>query len=190
VNLGKNHPQYQRMESEVAALKQRLEEETRHVASSYSTASNVGQSKESELKAAIEAQKQKLLTLRSRRDELEVLQRDVDAATRSYEAIANRFNQTTLESQSNRTNVSWLTPALPPREPSFPKPPRVMLLISIAIGIAVAVGAAYVAEVFDRRIRSADDLAEMLQLPVLGVIDGVKTRGRLSFPGAARRRLR
>ena len=35
LNLGVNHPQYLRMQSEVAALKQKLETETRHVTSSF-----------------------------------------------------------------------------------------------------------------------------------------------------------
>ena len=51
-----------------------------------------------------------------------------------------------------------------------------MLGISLFLGIVLGVGAALGLEMLDRRIRSADDLAEMLQLPVLSVIQG---RGRI-----------
>jgi len=181
-NLGKNHPQYQRAEAEIATLKQKLEIETRHITSGFSTSRGVGKEKESELKAAIEAQKRKLLELKHSRDEVAVLMRDVDAAQKAYEAVSQRFNQTSLESQSTQTNVSVLTPAAEPTEPSSPK---VILntLIAVFLGTMLGIGAALALEMFDQRIRSADGLGEMLQLPILGVITKQK-RGapkRLAF---------
>ena len=182
-NLGRNHPQYQRAESEIATLKKKLETETRHITSGFSTSRGVGKEKEAELKAAIEAQKKKLLELKSQRDQLAVLMRDVDAANKAYEAVSLRFNQTSLESQSTQTNVSVLTPAAEPTEPSSPKLILNMML-SVFIGTLLGVGAALVLEMFNQRIRSADDLAEMLQLPILGVLKKQQPRGaprRLAF---------
>jgi len=181
-NLGRNHPQYQRAESEIATLKRKLEVETRHITSGFSTSRAVGRDKEAELKAAIEAQKKKLLELKHHRDEVAVLMRDVDAAHKAYEAVSQRFNQTSLESQSTQTNVSVLTPAAEPTEPSFPKP-LLNTLVSVFVGTLLGVGAALVLEMFDQRIRSVDDLGGMLQLPILGVIEKQQRRGpiRLAF---------
>ena len=178
VNLGTRHPQYLRMESELADLKKSLEEETRHVAKGFSSSRAVGKDKEKELRAAIALQKKKVLRLKSERDELAVLQRDVDAAQSAYDAVTKRFNQASLESQATRANISVLNPATTPLEPVFPKPFRTMVLLALSLGIGLGVGAAYVLEYFDRRIRSADDLAEMLQLPVLGVIPGKRSGAR------------
>ena len=111
LNLGKNHPQYQRMESEIAALKQQVDAEIRHITRSFATTRTVGKDTETELKAAIEVQKKKVLELRSVRDQLAVLQRDVDAAQNAYDAVTKRLNQATLESQVTQANVSVLTPA-------------------------------------------------------------------------------
>lgn len=168
-NLGKNHPQYQRMESELAELKKKLEVETLHITSGFSTSRAVGKGKESDLRAAIEAQKKKLLEIKSQRDELAVLMRDVEAAQKAFEAVSQRFNQTSLESQSTQTNVAVLTPASEPIEPSFPKL-LLNTLVSIFLGTLLGVGAAFMLEMLDQRIRSAGDLAEMLQLSLLGVI--------------------
>ncbi len=168
-NLGKNHPQYQRMESELAELKKKLEVETLHITSGFSTSRAVGKEKESDLRAAIEAQKKKLLEIKSQRDELAVLMRDVEAAQKAFEAVSQRFNQTSLESQSTQTNVAVLTAASEPIEPSFPKL-LLNTLVSIFLGTLLGVGAAFMLEMLDQRIRSAGDLAEMLQLSLLGVI--------------------
>ncbi len=145
-NVGRNHPQYQRQEAEIASLKQKLEVETRQIISGFSTSSAVGKDKEAELRSAIEAQKQKLLLLKRERDELAVLMRDVDAAQKAYELVTQRFNQTSLESQSTQTNVSVLTPATEPIEPSFPKL-LLNIAISIFLGILLGVGAAVLAVV-------------------------------------------
>ncbi len=61
LNLGKNHPQYLRMQTEVAELKKQLANEMARVTNSFSATSTVGGSRESVLRAAIEAQKKKLL---------------------------------------------------------------------------------------------------------------------------------
>ena len=181
LNLGNNHPQYLRMQSEVSALKQKLEAETRRVTSGFSASRIVGKDKESELRAAIAAQKRKLLEIRSERDQLAVLQRDADAAKNAYDAVTKRYTETDLASQATQANVSVLTPALVPFEPSFPKPLGKTMLMAIGLGIVLGVGAAFLLEMLDRRIRSSSDLTEMLPLPVLGVIVRPKRRRRLAF---------
>jgi len=179
-NLGKAHPQYQRMEAELGALKQQLEVATRTVASGFAASGSVGKSREAALQAAIAAQKQKILQLRSERDQLAVLQRDVDAAQAAYDGVTKRFNQTNLESQLTQTNVSVLNPAVEPTEPSSPNFKKNMA-ISVLLGLLLGGGAAFLLELLDRRVRSADDLADMLQLPVLAVIERPRRPGRLLF---------
>jgi chain length determinant protein EpsF len=180
LNLGKNHPQYQRMESEITALKQQVDAETRHITRSFATSTTVGKDTEAELRAAIEAQKKKVLELRSVRDQLAVLQRDVDAAQGSYDAVNRRLNQTTLESQITQANVSVLTPASEPIEPLTSKLFR-NPWITIILGALVGIGVVFMLEVLDKRVRSVHDLTEMLQVPVLGVIENSRRRGRLSL---------
>ena len=179
LNLGNNHPQYLRMQSEVAALKQKLAAETDRVTSGFSVTRTVGTGKEVELNAAIAAQKKKLLQLKTQRDELAVLQRDVDAAKNAYDTVSKRFTETTLASQVTQANVSVLSPAIVPLVPSSPKTLDKALGIGIALGLLLGVVVAFGLEMVDRRIRSIDDLAAVLQLPVLGVIMRARPPGRV-----------
>src|SRR5882762_263685 len=179
-NLGRNHPQYRSMESELAELKARLEAETRHVARSVSAAGAVGSDKENELKAAIEAQRKTLLELRADRDQLAVLQRDVDAAKNAYAEVERRYTQTSLESQATQTNVFVLRPAVEPTEPSSPKVFR-DTLGAVLLGAMLGFGAAYFLETRDRRVLCVDDVAQMLQAPVLGVVQCGNRSGLARF---------
>lgn len=168
-NLGKNHPQYRRADAELVSLKSQLAAETRLIASGFGTAALASKEKQAELAAAVAAQKTKVLAIRQARDELAGLQRDLEVAQRAYEGVSQRLMQSKLESQVVQTNISILAPAHAPTEPSFPN----LLLNTIAaifLGTFGALGAAFTLELIDRRVRSAQDVAEMLQLPVLGAV--------------------
>lgn len=180
-NFGTKHPQYIRMEAELAEMKDRLEKETRLVTTGMSSQGSVVRSRETELQTAIDAQKKKLLALKAGRDELAVLVRDVETARRAYEAVNNRLAQTSLESQATQSNITVLTPAIEPLEPSFPKPLQISLLFAAVVGLVLGGVSAFALEMLDHRIRSTNDLAEMLQLPVLGVIQKARTPRRIGF---------
>ena len=133
-----------------------------------------------ELTVAIEAQKKKLIELKAVRDQLAVLQRDVDFAQSAYDGVSKRYNQTSLESQITQTNLSILSPATAPLLPTSPNIPKV-LLGSLLAGILLGAGTAYGLEMLNRRIRCVEDLADMLQLPVLAVIEQPKQPKKLLF---------
>jgi len=183
INLGKNHPQTQRTEAELATLKAQLETETRKITTSIDTTYQVGKQREGQLQAALAAQKTRVLTLNKQRDELNVLRRDVETAQRSFELISQRSSQSNVESQNSQTNLALLNAAAAPTEPSRP---RVLLnvLVSIFLGTLLGVGLALMLELANRRVRSADDLSEALDLPVLGTIAAAGSMVRRKAGGA------
>lgn len=168
VNLGRNHPQYQRAEAEVATLKQKMNDEVGRITGSIKTSNHISLSKEGELRAAIEAQKLKLLNIKRQRDELAVLQRDVESAQKAYDAVTQRFTQTNLESKVTQTNISILAAATAPlkSESSSPKILR-NIVLAIFLGFWMGIGMALVMERLDRRVRSAGDVERMLGQPIL-----------------------
>jgi len=177
INLGANHPQYKSMQAELTELRANLALESRQVAAGFGTTRSVSSDKERALKEALEVQKRKLLQLRNERDQLAVLQRDVDAAKSTYEAVAARYTQASLESQATQTNVAVLSPATEPLEASSP---RILRYTAMAVffGLLAGLGAAFLWEMLDRRVRCLEDVAEMLQMPVLGVVQRHKRSRR------------
>jgi succinoglycan biosynthesis transport protein ExoP len=169
VMLGKNHPQTLRTESELASLRAQLQTEIRKITASINTTYQVGKQREEQLKKAIAAQKTRVLELNQQRDELRVLRNDIDIAQRAFETISQRAAQTNIESQNSQTNIAVLNSASPPTDPSRP---RVFLnvLVSVFLGTLLGVGLALMLELANRKVRSADDLVESLDLPVLGTI--------------------
>ncbi len=190
--LGDAHPQVVELKANITELRSRLETETRRVSGSVGVTNTINKQREAEIRASLEAQRSKVLALKQQRDEVVVLQREVETAQRSYDQVVQRLSQTNLESQNTQTNISVLTPASEPADHSSPK---ILLntLLSVFLGTLLAVGFALVRELMDRRVRSLDDLSEGLGLPVLGSLPrpmrGSRSSGPLLLPSNVMARL-
>jgi chain length determinant protein EpsF len=167
--LGENHPDYINAEAQLKMMQQHVSQEIQRVVRSIGTVGRVNVVRESDLQAAVEAQKTRILDLRAQRDQIAVLQRDVESAQSAYDLVTQRLAQANLESQSQQTNIAVLTKATPPLKPSSP---NILLntLIAIVLGTLLGVGIALLMELIDQRVRSVEDLMQLAGLPVLGVI--------------------
>ncbi len=168
--LGTNHPQYQAAEQDVANLTKLIASESNKTSNSLGQATKVAQQTEAEIRASLAAQKEYVLKFKSQRDQMAVLLREVESAQRIYDNALQRFGQTNMESKTVQTEVSVLNPAVPPLKHASPKI-LINIFLSIILGALLSVGIAIVAEALDRRIRTAEDLVQMLDLPVLADIN-------------------
>jgi uncharacterized protein involved in exopolysaccharide biosynthesis len=167
--LRDQHPQVIEAKSGIAQTRARIKAEGQRVVRGLSVTNDVNQSRVGQVAASLEAQRTKLLQLKGYRDEAAVLHRDVESAQRAYDASLTRLNQSDLESQLKQTNVSSLrTASLPPR----PSSPKIGLntAVALVLGALLAMGAVFVREVTDRRLRTAHDVVTLLGQPLLGVM--------------------
>lgn len=175
--LDRNHPQYQAAQAELDKINHQLQIEVARAASSLGSNSAMSHQRESELKAMVASQKQRVLALNRVRDEMAVLQKDVETARRAMDTVTQRYSQTSIEGQSNQNDIAILNPALPPAHPSSPRV-LVSLALAVVMGTILGMGFGLLAEWLDRRVRSRDDVAEWLGVPVFAVVHGRHARGR------------
>ncbi|ALT79872.1 chain length determinant protein EpsF [Paucibacter sp. KCTC 42545] len=189
--LGSNHPQVVELKANMAELNRRIAEETAKVGSSISLANSINQQRVAELKNSLDLQRTKVLQMKAVRDEGSVLLRDVENTQRIYDQIQQRLNQVSLESQANQSSAAVLTQAVPPMQPSSPRLVLNMAL-SVFVGTLLGVGVALMLELFNRRIRTADDVVQAVGLPIIGVLQAPTAKrlfGRVSAANLAQRRL-
>jgi polysaccharide biosynthesis transport protein len=167
--LGDAHPQVREANANLAEMRSRLEAETRKVAGSVGITSTINRARETEVARQLAQQRTNVLRMKAVRDEGVVLIREVENAQRTYDAILQRFTQTTLEGQTTQSAVNVLTQAVAPLQHSSP---NVMLntVLAVFLGGLLAVGTALLLELMDRRVRNVDDVVDALGLPVLGVM--------------------
>ena len=167
--LSPNHPQYISAKSEVDKLRSNLQEQIRISSRSVAATADITQRRESELRAAVAAQKAKVQALNGARNEFNVLTNEMENARNAYELASKRLNQISLEGQSKEADIAILTAATPPLHAAGPRT-LTNIALAIVVGAILGLGGVLVLELLDQRIRSASHLAEALDLPVIGVI--------------------
>ncbi len=190
LRLGESNPQVQEVKATIESLRSKLAAEVQSVTGGVGVSNTINRQREADVRAALEAQRAKVLELKAVRDEVAVLMRDVESAQRTFESITQRFTQTSLESQTTQSNINLLTIATPPLEPSSP---RVLLnsLLGIFTGTLLGVGVALLLEIRDRRVRTLEDVVGALGLPVIGIMPKPNTRkqGGMNKPSLAQQRV-
>ena len=175
---GDKHPQVQEARAAVSELRSKIARATNDVTGAIGIDARVSHARESEIQAAVDAQRLKVLGLKETRDQGAVLARDVDNAQRSYDLVYNRASQTNLESQNRQSNATVISQATTPTTPSSPKLLAVGLMGFIA-ALGLGLATALLLEQFDKRMRTNSDAFEFLGLPVIGIMPSPTMNRRL-----------
>lgn len=112
--------------------------------------------RERALQVALDQQKRKFLEIKGQRDELDARAREVEVEQQSYAATLQSYYKTVMESQFNQTNISVLSPAIAPAQPSSPNVPLNMMSATV-LGLILGLVVAVTAEMFNPRVRPARD---------------------------------
>lgn len=164
-DLGVNHPTYIQLKSHLEALEAQLARELQVSIAGFGRSNNVGKAMQADLETAIAAQRARLLTINQQRGELDVLRQEQQSAATTYQEVSRRYTQATLQSGAVQTNLSVLSPATVPADPSLS--PLLYALAAIILGLVLGVCVALCRELSDRRIRSGRDIELAVGLPLL-----------------------
>lgn len=187
---GANYPQYQRQLSENRSLRERLDAEMKKLVVGLEHSTRQSREREAELRRALAAQGARLLELKEDRNELTVLTRNVESAQRAYDTAHQRFVVSQVEGRASHANVAVLNPAVVPRKPFRPRI-ALNIALSVIVGTMLGIGIVILMELFDRRVRSRNDLDEASNAPLLGTLNAWRLAGSslLDHSGGAGRAL-
>jgi uncharacterized protein involved in exopolysaccharide biosynthesis len=187
--MGSRHPEMMRMTSELAAMKNRLSEESSRVGVNAVQSAEASKARERELQSAIADQKAKVLAMNKQRAELNLMKADVDSAQKAFDTVTASAAQARLQAMSNQTNVMKLASAVEPLDATGPSALQAMLA-ALAAGSVLAVAGALMAELANRRVRNVQDLSMVTHLPILATVPAANASNyaplRLSAPTSRR----
>lgn len=169
MKYGDNHPMMQESRARIDDLRSKIRSETGKIAAGVSTSNSINATREGRAQADFEAQRERVLKLKSERAKLQVLERDVESAQRILDSLQTRLSQVSLESNSSQSNVYLVNEATAPTKHTSPK---LLLNLGLALflGLFVSILAALGLESMDRRVRGPIDIAEYIEIPVIGVL--------------------
>lgn len=167
--VGENHPHYLQARAEVTQLKQQLKRLMELISGSLRSSVELSKAREEQIQKELAEQKELVLQLNRHKNELALLQQEVDNAQSAYDSALARSAQTHLESQISTTDIAVLNPAIPPTNPT-PSKLAMMLILALAGGALAGIAIVLVWEWLDQRIRTNADIESELGLPLLTCI--------------------
>lgn len=169
VHFDRNHPQYRQAAAEITNLKSQIKAEMNTVLHGFNSRILASKNRDDSLAKALAQQKTKVLQFKKQHNEIETLRREAENAQIAYDAVNQRSIQMRMESEIRQSNIAVLDEAVVPKVADKPKI-KLNMIISVLLGTILGISAALFAEIMDRRIRSAADITETLDLPVFGII--------------------
>ena len=181
------HPKVQQVEQEIANLKQKINSEISKVASLQAPSDNpvhqqllaakfqseaeasVAQSNLAKLAQIDSDNKADIRNLSDKEQEFVNLMRDVTVANEIYVMLAKRVEEAKVAEASVATEVQVVDSGTLPEKPAKPKKALTLLLAAL-LGALASSGFVVVRELLNRTIKNSDDVANYLDLPVLGSV--------------------
>lgn len=166
---GSAHPDHERTVEQIRTVRTRLGGEIAAITQALGRTVSVNSQREAEIRASLERQRERVLDIRHKRDEFAVLVKDLENAQKAFDEVSVRGSRVSLESQARITNATILDEAVPPAQPTSPRM-LVNMIIAAVVGLLLAVALVLALELPAQRVLGEADLADGIDLPLLGEI--------------------
>ncbi len=201
--LQDNHPEILRLQNNLTALKGILQSRIQEVAGTRQTQTNqtpqngdlqqqltsrlvelesTHQGLTSQLLSLSNLQanyRQNLNRLPKLQQQLRELERQQQAAQSTYSLLLQKLPETRIAENQNLGNARQISQALVPDEPA--SSPMISYVRAGLLGILAALATVYILEITDKSIRTIDDIRELLEFTILGVIPSFTKEQKLIF---------
>ena len=110
------------------------------------------------------------------------LKENLDRTERRCDVVIDRIMDLSVAEDVGALNINVIEPAEAVDMPTSPKRTRT-LGMGLAVGLMFGFGLAFLRDFLDHRLRSADEITALLELPLLGVLPHVKGKHDRSVAG-------
>ena len=129
----------------------------------------VAQERQKALEALFEQHRRDAVTLSNQLVQYDLLQSDYERTRTFCNTLDDRIRVLGVDPQVGSLNVEIVEAPQTPSSPSRPRVPKTMGL-ALCMGLFVGIGLALNQEWKDKRLRSTEEISDLLELPILGVI--------------------
>ena len=166
---GENYPEMIKLNNSIATIEQQIKAEKSKVIETIRNDYRSAVAGEQSLTAALENQKRQSMDLDRKSAGYTVLERQAAGEREIYQSLLTQDKELRVIRNSRANNIQLMDTAEVPKGPYVPDHRR-DLLMSIVLGLALAVGIAFGIEYLDDTIKTPDDVTRRLSLPLLGLV--------------------
>jgi polysaccharide biosynthesis transport protein len=182
------YPVMMEINNRIKEIDRQLSAEIKSIKSALKGAYESSAHQEQETRKQIDKLRDEVLDLQKRSIQYNSLKREVDTNRSLYNSLLQRFKEVDIAGGVGANNVFIVDKALQPGVPSSPIMSR-SIMISLFLGLISGLGLAFMLELLDDTVRSADEIERISGLTTLGVIPkiaaGATTEGEIADPRSA-----
>jgi uncharacterized protein involved in exopolysaccharide biosynthesis/cellulose biosynthesis protein BcsQ len=181
--FGPGHPDMQAAEAQRAGLASRLADEMARVRREAAAEVAAARAREGQIAADLAAARGREMTAGQASVAMSDLQHSAATNRELYLTQLARLQELRGKEQSIRPEVSIAAKALVPTSPSSPNASR-MLAAAVSGGLILGIILAFAVELFDRKLRTADQVARVTGLPTLAMVPELSREDAALTPAA------
>jgi len=166
---GERHPAMINARAELRDLQHKIQVEVDRVIQGLRNEVAIAQARAASLGDSLEQVKNQVAQHNQAEVDLRALERDANAARTLLETLMQRTKQTASQENFQEADANVVSYAATPRQPSFP-PTGLILILSFAGSLTVAVLVALASDRLDFGFRSADQISHQLGVRPLGLL--------------------
>jgi tyrosine-protein kinase Etk/Wzc len=187
INLTEKHPQVREIDDQIGAVIQETQKELNSLLRTYTI-------REQDLSEKLTRLREENQRLPHKALKMVRLQREVELQASLYSQLKEKYQETLIQESSKLEEVSIVKPAVPPNQP-YNIPSKLMIITTgILMGLIIGVVFAFTLELLDTSMGTIEDVEELMQVPVLGVIPFLQSdelpKGRTERRDPTRTRMR
>ena len=180
---GPKHPKMIAANTELASIDENIRTQVQQIISGVEKEYEVARANEQSLQSAVNDARSRVQAINSKQFRLQALEREVRTNKDLYDAFFKRIQETSATSDLQAANARIVDFAYPAEDPVKPKK-KLIIGIAALISFLLSCGMAYLLEMLNNTIRSAKDIEEKLNLPVLGLLPALP--GKFARQGVGR----
>jgi capsular exopolysaccharide synthesis family protein len=133
--------------------------------------------KESLLRRAFEQQKSRVLEMKEKAIQYNILKREADTNKELYKGLLQRMKEAGVSAGIMASNIQIVDQAELPTKPYKPNK-RLNLLLAAVVGLFLGVGLAFFFEILDNTVKTPEDLEQLIRLPSFGMVPEISSERR------------
>jgi capsular exopolysaccharide synthesis family protein len=163
------YPRVRRLDQNISELRAQIHAEVERVTKGIESDYHAALQNEHQLEQAMDAQRARAMQLGDQMVQYNILRRDVDANRELYVSLLARLKETQISTDLLSSPITIVDRAEVPLRPSWPQKSLILALGGL-VALLGGIGAAYVREVFDPRLRNVEEVDRLLGVPRLGLV--------------------
>jgi polysaccharide biosynthesis transport protein len=171
--LGAGHPRMKENATAIEEAQKLVQTETARAIQTVKNEHDTAVQAEKTLSSAVEASKADVADLGRKSVDYNVMEREAKSNHAVYDTLLQQEKELRVSSNSRANNVRIVDLAEVPKSPMAPAGRRTWLM-SIAIGLALAVAVAFGLDYMNDTIKTPEDVSHRLKQPFLGLVPSVR----------------